>query len=182
MPLTTGDRYKLNTDKLANRLMPIFLRGRRHVLWMQALLKPLWNLNNNFQTYVSDTELEAQMTSRVIQFKWYLNYLFDQYFVNPADEIYFERFEEDGTLLFDDGEVDEEPFVVYGISEDWSTEDPEDQPRPLWGVIEQLQIFGVLFKVVIPPLTIDNFELEELIIPVIERYRVAGKTYALKFL
>ena len=67
-------RYKLFSDKLINMRTPSFLRGRKHILWLQSLVYPLQVVNDLFQQFTNDKLLEARMTSQVMWFEWYLNY------------------------------------------------------------------------------------------------------------
>lgn len=80
-------RYSINYDKTINQLVPHYLGGRRLILLIQAVLKPLQDLNNAFASWAAETRIEAAMTSQVIKFEWFLNHRFSKYFQNKSDRI-----------------------------------------------------------------------------------------------
>ena len=41
-------RYAINLDKTVNQLVPYYLGGRKLILYLQALMKPLQTINDAF--------------------------------------------------------------------------------------------------------------------------------------
>ena len=73
-------RYAINFDKTINRLVPYYIGGRRLILYLQALMKPLQEANDAFVEYAKETRIEASMTSQKFKFEWFLNRKFSKYF------------------------------------------------------------------------------------------------------
>ena len=80
-------RYSIDFDKLINKLVPYYIGGRKLILYLQALIKPLQESNKAFQEWARNTRIEASMTSQVFKFEWFLNYKFSRYFKNPNEKI-----------------------------------------------------------------------------------------------
>jgi len=186
-------RYRLFADRIINMLTYNFIRGRRHVLWLQSLVFPLEMLNESTQKFFRDKALEARMTSQVMWFEWYLNYLFGEYFANPGDRITLQHYESLGVPIYYDNEQgrnpdkqesDPKPFVVYNDGET-ENPDPELQSQPLHHQNESFLKYTVSFEVKIPLLDstkIKTNEFTAMIAFVIEKYRTAGKDYKLTYL
>ena len=60
-------RYRINFDKTINQLVPYYLGGRRLILYLQALIRPLQQANESFVEYAKETRIEAAMTSQDYQ-------------------------------------------------------------------------------------------------------------------
>lgn len=76
------DRYKIFFDKTINQLTPWFIGGRKLILYIQSLIKPLQSVNNIFSNWAMETRIEASMTSQVIKLQWFLDRKFSQYFLS----------------------------------------------------------------------------------------------------
>lgn len=122
-------RYHINFDKLVNQLVPYYIGGRKTILYLQALLKPLQSVNWDLEKYAKDTRLEASMTSQVFRFEWFLNKRLSRYFlqggqivigggesfgapiygqnsiVDPS-QMMIVRFENEAPVIGDDGKED----------------------------------------------------------------------------
>lgn len=170
-------RYKLFSDNLINMRTPSFLRGRKHILWLQSLVYPLQVINDAFQQFAKDKLLEAKMTSQVMWLEWYLNYKFRQYFINESDGITFKHFVDFGVPFYQEGEPTEKFYVVYQEGELVTTTITEEEPKPLYFINEALLEAGASFEVLVPPLTIPAIDFDPMISYVLNRYRIAGKVY-----
>lgn len=72
--------YRIDMEVLVNRLVPHYLGGRRLILLLQSLLKPLDTLNRQWKEWADTKRIEAAMTSQVIMMEYYLNRKFGKYF------------------------------------------------------------------------------------------------------
>lgn len=75
-------RYKINFDKTINQLVPYYIGGRKLILYLQALMKPIQELSNAFSEYAKEQRIETAMTSQIFYFEWFLNRKFSKYFLN----------------------------------------------------------------------------------------------------
>lgn len=80
-------RYSINFDKTINQLIPHYLGGRKIILYLQALMKPLQVLNDTFNEWAKETRIEASMTSQVIRLEWFLNHKLHKYFSDSSQSI-----------------------------------------------------------------------------------------------
>ncbi len=80
-------RYSINFDKLVNRLVPYYMGGRKLILYLQAIIKPMQDINDDFVPYTQETLIEASMTSQIFKFEWYLNRKLKKYFVDSSKKI-----------------------------------------------------------------------------------------------
>lgn len=172
-------KYSINYDKVANMLTSVYQRGRRHILWIQALLKPLQTINDEFQSFVVDKKLEASVTSQVIHLEWYLNYKLRKYYVNQYDGVKFNHYVDLGVLFFDDGDLGEIPNVAWDEYDDWTSFEEDEQPKPMYYESESAEAIGASFNVIIPEITIPFEDFEIIIRAEIDKYRIAGKTYTI---
>lgn len=174
--------YNLFLDKLINDLTPSFLRGRSHLLWIQSTLFPLQNINDEFRGYTDDKIIEANMSSAVLHFEWYLNRKFGAYMANENEKIKLSHYEDSGTLFFNDGDVGELPNVAWDISDDWSSAPVAEQPQPLYSMLELIAMLPASFKVTVPVLNslLDVTKFNIIMKAEIEKYRLAGKTYIIE--
>ena len=62
------NRYTLPTDKLVNRLVPYYLSGRKYILFLQSLVRPLHPLSEKFRAFALEKHIEARMTSQMMYF------------------------------------------------------------------------------------------------------------------
>lgn len=174
------NRYKLFSDRLINMLVPTNQRGRGHILWLQSLVKPLKDLNDTFQGFVKEKTIEANVTSQVLHFTWYLNHKFSKYFVDPKDQIMISHFVDLGVPVFDDGEIGETPVVTYSTNEVWTGQPAEEQPPGFYWAFESLSAIGASFKVSVPEINIDQDKFNIMLNAEINKYRLAGKTYQIE--
>lgn len=80
-------RYKINYNKTINQLLPHYLQGRKLILYLQALMSPLQQLNDSFVIWAKETKIEAAMTSQVFKLEWFLNRKFNSVFANNTQSI-----------------------------------------------------------------------------------------------
>lgn len=175
-------RYKISTDRLVNMLTPSFWGGRNHILWLQSLCYPIQVLNNEIQKFFIDKQLESVMTSQVKWFEWYLNYNFEKYFDNKNDRIKIVHFKDYGVPIYFEHEQNGVPYVVYFDGEDSSVSpNEEEHPKPLFLKDEAFFAIGASFEVLIPPILIPESEFTAMASFILNKYRLASKTFKITY-
>lgn len=81
----TTDIYKISNSKIICRVLPFYARGRKMILFIEAIASPLINLHKAFLVWAYRMILKTKITSQTDVFIWYLNYLFNEHFYNHAD-------------------------------------------------------------------------------------------------
>ena len=172
-------RYFINFDKVVNQLIPYYIGGRKLILYLQALLHPLRKTNDEFVVYGKETQIEAAMTSQIFKFEWYLNRKFKQYFANGGrisiknsyllgTPIYWEEANianSDNILLAHENETVQKQLILYRSD-------------------EQTNDSSASFIVTTPYINkslISEQKYIAMLKYVIERYRIANKTYIIKY-
>ena len=87
------DIYKINNSKIICRVLPFFARGRKLVLFLEAVSIPLIRLNRAFVEWAYEMVVRVKMTAQTIVLTWYLNYKFKHLFQNSHDS--FEILQDD---------------------------------------------------------------------------------------
>lgn len=174
-------RYSIKFDRLINELVPHYIGGRKLILYLQSIMKPLQELNDRFKEWARETRIEASMTSQVFKFEWFLTRRFSRYFANPNGKItissnignfgtpmYGERAETVGNenvKLYKQDEEDAETAVFY-----------RDGER----TAEKMYSFAVHTPSINTEL-ISKEEYTNLLRFQIDKYKLAGKTYIIIF-
>lgn len=173
-------RYRINFDKTINQLVPYYLGGRRLILYLQALIRPLQQANESFVEYAKETRIEAAMTSQIIKFEWYLNRKFSKYFVNGG-RIVIKNSEQPGTPIWHESAniTQSDNMLVH-------TESEATEPRQLilYRSDEQTDESSVSFFVATPRIDtklISESKYIAMLKYVIDKYRLANKTYIIKY-
>lgn len=105
--------YKITFAKSINRLIPHYMDGRKLILFLQAILKPLQALNNVFAAWGKQTRIEACMTSQPILFIPYLNNKFKEYFASESDSFEMVGYEAGGMPVFPESNEEDEDALIY---------------------------------------------------------------------
>lgn len=174
-------RYYINFDKTVNQLIPHYLGGRKLILFLQAILHPLHSVNDAFVTWAKETKIEASMTSQVFPFEWFLNRKFNKYFLNSGERIVISTSKNTGVPIYhQDASLNEtqQHMVVYHESEGARLNDP------LYYTNERTGINDVSFVVYTPQIDeslITREAYKAMLSYYIDKYRLAGKTYSIKF-
>lgn len=173
-------RYRINTDKLINRLVPPFLEGRRYILFLQSLVYPLMTLNGHFMEFAREKHIQARMTSQVMYLEWYLNYKFGQYLFDKADRIFISETLPLGVDIYHERAVGGRPFTIWLQGEKVEVTDRQEAPREFYRKAEEKTVNKASFMVNVPPVTIPTQELVYMLSFVVNTYKIAGKTYLIK--
>lgn len=173
-------RYVIDFDKTINQLVPYYIGGRKLILYLQALMSPLQRLNNYFVEYAKETRIEAAMTSQIFKFEWYLNHKFKKYFANGG-RISIKNSEGLGTPIYkESANIDvRQNMLVYDDEE-------TDIARQLvlYRSDEQTDESTVSFVVTTPQIDkklISEQKYIAMLKYVIDKYRIANKTYIIKY-
>lgn len=179
-------RYRINFDKLVNRLVPYYLGGRKLILYLQSCVQPLQAVNESFSQWAKETRIEAAMTSQIFKFEWFLNRKFRVFFDDPNAAISLRTGTLNGTAIFHQNAVgipDEDQFLLYFQSEDGEVV----RNTVLFLEGEETENTATSFVVVVPKLKkgsdgrlIDGLTEEDFYFRLkywIDRYRLATKTY-----
>lgn len=179
-------RYRIDFNKLINRLVPYYLGGRQLILYLQSCIHPLQAVNEAFSVWAKETRIEAAMTSQIFKFEWFLNRKFKPFFDDPNAVISLRTGTLNGTAIFHQNAVgipDEDQFLLYYQNESGNVE----RDTVLFFEGEETENTATSFVVVVPKLKKSNdgrlvgglteedfyFRLKYWI----ERYRLATKTY-----
>lgn len=168
--------YRINTDRLVNIFTPLFIRGENHVKFVQALLRPFQTLNDNFVLEAQDRKIQANMTSQVLLFEWYLNYKFEHLFDVPTDKIRIVHTQDLSSSLFYEAESSPEEFILFNEAEASGVD-------PILFIENETTVrLTESFWLSVPKnkSSITEEDYTNGIKVEIEKYRLAGKTYAIK--
>lgn len=173
-------RYFINFDKTINQLVPYYIGGRKLILYLQALMSPLRRLNDDFVEYAKETRIEAAMTSQIFKFEWYLNRKFKKYFANGG-RISIKNSETLGAPIYkESANIDvSQNMLVYYDKEAGIT-----RQLVLYRSDEQTEESRVSFIVTTPQIDtklISEQKYVAMLKCVIDRYRLANKTYIIKY-
>lgn len=170
--------HKINVDRLVNQLVPHYLGGRRLILFLQSCLKPLQTANDRWVEWVQEKKVEASLTSQVILMEYYLNKKFKKYFKD-----------QDKCIIISDGTVPGVPIYFQSAGENISkfvlyNENENGKKQPFQWQNEKSSSNDVSFVVFCPYVNtnvITEKELSGMISYVIDKYKVAGKSYRIEF-
>lgn len=157
--------------------MPTYLSGRNINLLVQSMMSPLQTLNRHFVIWGKEKRVEAQMTSQIILFVPFLNKKFQQYFVNPKDEFSITDRVQIGVPLYHQTaqlpESKKFPLYLDNTSKVALKKEEENITTPNFS-----------FIVWSPQINTDLISEDEYMSMVkywVDKYKVAGKTYQIKF-
>ncbi len=175
-------RYTINFDKVINQLVPYYIGGRKLILYLQALVKPLQALNEQFVEYAKETRIEASMTSQPIMFEWYLNRKLSKYFANGGT-IAIHTTERLGTPVYYQNVDEAEHLLLHNKLEN------EDSAK-FYYQNEKTENSSYSFIVSSPMINtslldadakVAKQKYEAMLRNYIDKYRLAGKTYRIKY-
>lgn len=173
-------RYYINFDKTINQFVPHYLGGRKLILLLQAFMHPLRAVNDSFVDWAKETRIEASMTSQIFKFEWFLNYKFKKYFADDKGRISIQNGVKLGVPIYHQNAdmATSDNMVLYHASEGARL------AEPLFYADEQTDESSVSFTVFSPPIDTTLITREAYIAKLsyyIDKYRLANKTYNIKF-
>ena len=171
-------RYAINFDKLINRYVPYYMGGRKLILYLQAIIKPMQIINDEFVTYAKETRIEASMTSQIFKFEWFLNRKFGKYLngeqisLKNGDHLGVPIYHGDASIPLSDH------MVMYQENEGGET-------THLYHQNESTTSNKVSFVVTspMPDVTlISEKQYDAMLRYYIDKYRIFGKTYVINYI
>jgi hypothetical protein len=171
-------RYAINFDKLVNRYVPYYMGGRKLILYLQSIIKPLQSLNDSFVDYAKETMIDATMTSQIFKFEWFLNRRLGKYFPN-GEQITITNSEHLGVpIYYGNASIPlSEHMVLYhnseGIDTTWMRYKNEKTEKN-----------STSFIVVSPSVDtsiISIKQYEKMLRYYIDKYRISNKTYIIQY-
>lgn len=173
-------RYYIDFDKTINQLSTYYLSGRKMLLYLQALMKPLQELNIDFAEWAKETKIEATMTSQVIKLEWFLNRKFKKYFVEPSHLISIKNGHRLGVPIYD-----QSADVMEADNMLLSYESEGARDSVVLNYHDELTDENTCsFIVYSPQVNLKLISLEEYVAMLsyyVDKYKVSGKTYKVKF-
>ena len=172
-------RYVIDFAKTINRLVPYYIGGRKLILYLQALMKPLQDVNDAFVEYAKETRIDASMTSQKFKFEWFLNRKFGKYFANGG-RILIKNSEHLGTpIYYGNASIPlSDHLVMYYASEGNNNVELRYQN-------EKTTEESVSFVVSSPAINtslISQEKYEAMLRYYIDKYRISGKTYHINYI
>lgn len=165
--------YSLNITKLANRLLPHFVRKPVHKAFVRSLLAPLHTVNLRFLDFVAEKRVEANLTSQTMLMEHYLNRAFSSHFTKSSDRIQLAHSTQDGLAVFFDMESGVIDPVVYNKEEAFAGYEIQS----LHFVAERAGSLPFDFRVIVPQHFQHDASLVGRVIELIERYKIGGFGY-----
>lgn len=173
-------RYCIYFNKTINQFVPYYIGGRKLILYLQSLMRPLQILNTQFVEWAKETRIEAAMTSQVFKFEWFLNHKFKKYFIDSRSSISIKNGVRLGVPLYwESANIDQ----VENWEMRYEKEDKRKDP-PLYFYNEKTDESSHSFIVYSPQIDTSLISTEAYLAMMsyyIDKYRLAGKTYKIKF-
>ena len=85
----------IDNVKIISRLLPFWLKGKKAILFLSAILNPLKAVHNNFRAWALEHFIIAHITAQKQSLEWYLTYRLKEHFVHEDDM--FEVIQDVGT-------------------------------------------------------------------------------------
>jgi hypothetical protein len=169
-------RYDINYDKVVNQLAPHYLRGRKLILYLQSIVKPIQTLADQFKEWAQETRIEASMTSQVFKLEWFLNRRFGKYFLDASERFFIVNSEVSGeTVWHEDANIETEMHLLLN-------DEPQEPTAILYheGEIDDTAACSFIVTVPAPDTTkISEANYLAMIKYQIDKYKLANKTYKL---
>ena len=170
--------YRVDTAKMVNRLLPHYLGGRRLVLFLQSLLKPLDSLNLSWKDEADKFRHEAAMTSQVILLENFLTKKFNKYFKDKTKSVYFFEGSVKGTPLYwEDAGIVNDEFVLRQESESKETASLQWED----GLMGDGEVSFVVCCPAIDTLLVSEEEITAMLTYYLNRYVIAGKKFKITY-
>lgn len=103
--ILSPEKYQIDNARAICRLLPFWIRGRKMILFLEAISHPLEKIHDAFKEWAYERLIDAAITSQQLSLVWFLNHRLRKHFVNQGDSF---RITSDA---FSEGEI------VYNFSE-----------------------------------------------------------------
>lgn len=173
-------RYYINFDKTINQLSTYYLSGRKLILYLQALMKPLQDLNISFVEWAKETKIEATMTSQIIKLEWFLNWKFRKYFIDSSNLISIKNGQRLGVPIYNQSaDISKAENLLLKHESEGVRESTVLNYRD-----EKTDKNTCSFIVYSPQINSKLISTEEYVAMLtyyVDKYKISGKTYRIKF-
>jgi hypothetical protein len=141
---------------------------------------PLQITNNAFVEWAKETRIEALMTSQIFKFEWFLNRKLKKYFANSNQLITIKNGSQTGVPIYAQSAdiADDDNLLLYLESEN------QRGSQPFHYYDEKTEENSYSFLVYSPEINTSLISREAYLAMLsyyIDKYRIAGKTYKIKF-
>ena len=172
-------RYAINFDKTINQLVPYYLGGRKLILYLQAIIKPLQTINDAFVEYAKEQRIEASVTSQIGYFEWFLNHKFSKYFASSNSKITITNGDTRGVpIFFEEASIDKSKHIKLHKQSEGRV------GTVLYRRDDKTDTTSRSFVVNVPAINTAKIKQEvyrSMLTYYIEKYRIANKTYIIKY-
>lgn len=103
--ILSPEKYQIDNARAICRLLPFWIRGRKIILFLEAISHPLKSVHDKFKEWAYERLIDAAITSQQLSLVWYLNHRLRKHFINQEDSF---RITSDA---YSEGEV------IYNFSE-----------------------------------------------------------------
>ncbi len=177
------DIYKISNSKTICRVLPFFARGRRMILFLEAVASPLISLHKKFLKWAYKMLFKLKITAQTDVMVWYLNYLFNERFVNNADSFTIEQdFEIKNLVAFNYAELATLKILGIKIYNDSEEETALSLSKPTKDISAALQSSTVIIHA--PVITTDaNYTEQQYksdILAAINEYKTSFVNYIIQ--
>lgn len=174
-------RYKIDFDKTLNEIVPWYISGRQIILFLSSCLKPLQQINHEFIEWANETRIEASMTSQVFKLEWFLNRKFSKYFVDPTMSFSIkDKMEIGAAIYYEDADIiGTEHFILNNETE--NDKSKTEVLRYEGEKSDETTYSFIVYAPAIDPKLINQQEYESMLKFYINKYKISGKTFIIKY-
>ncbi len=79
-----GEAYSIDNARTICETTPFFVRGRRLLLFLEAIAHPLVSIHDEFKRWAVERNIEAMVTSQTMPLQWYLTHKFKDMFLDKT--------------------------------------------------------------------------------------------------
>lgn len=166
------ERYRVDINKLANRIVPFIFKGSNFMKIIQSYIYPIQSLSDKFKENAIELAIEANMTSQTMYFEWFLNRKLKKY-MDTGDRISVSNVNANGVPVFNEDEKGKSVLTAYNDNENVSKD-----RKAIKEAYEDTEMTGKSFLIFVPESKIiTQLEFNNIVSYYVDKYKVVGKTY-----
>ena len=186
--------YSINIGKQISRLLPFYLRGRKNMLFLQAVSKPLEFFNDSddgFTKWANRKLLELSMCAQEKRILWYLNNIVVADLgitLRSGQQITIGQVLRSFAIVYSKNEIREQStaplFYPYGIptvTRVKSNQADRDEANILTCRQNETGLTGSYVRFIVPYAGQDRDEVARKITAEISRFMPVGVTFVIEF-
>ena len=162
-------RYLVNFAKVAELLLPPFLRNPKMLAWLKALVKPIQVINTDFLAFIRRIRYRIRFNGQVI----YLEHLLNDFYDPTLRRIYLADGDALGLPQFIYNRVENRSLFVRNQNENSNTTPPFLRNRNEYVAV-------VDFIVFVPSDLLVDAEMARIIRATVNQYRLGGKRFLIQ--